>query len=505
LELKEAINNCSLINDSYNSDLGSLNIALDFLEQQKQHPRKVVILSDILQSGKGEAELYQTVAGLLRQKNIHRFIGIGKSISNEKNSFRQIKNLECLFFSGTEEFIHSFNPKDFQHETILLKGARIFEFERISKLLEQKVHQTILEINLTAIAHNLKQYQELLHPSTKIMAIVKAFSYGSGSFEIASLLQFHGVEYLAVAYADEGIDLRRAGISLPIMVMNPEPSTYEALMQWNLEPEIYSLLLLKQFETEVRKNNLEHFSIHLKMDTGMHRLGFDQGDLQEVGNILKNNPFLRVVSIFSHLAASEDAAQDAFTRHQEKLFLSMSDEVMKYLGYPVLRHIANSSAIHRHPALQMDMVRLGIGMYGIDSTPSFQEKLKNVSTLKTTVAQLKDIPAGETIGYGRSGIAADPIRIATVRIGYADGYPRRLGNGKGKMLIRGKLAPIIGNICMDMLMIDVTAIAGMVEGEEVIVFGDGLSVQTISKWAETIPYEILTGISQRVKRVYYQE
>ncbi|MCK7559094.1 alanine racemase [Chitinophaga sedimenti] len=345
----------------------------------------------------------------------------------------------------------------------------------------------------------------LLKPGTKLMGMVKAFSYGSGSFEIANLLQFHGVDYLAVAYADEGVELRRAGITMPIMVMNPEPSTFDAILQWNLEPEIYSMHLLSQLEEEIRAANKTNYPVHIKLDTGMHRLGFEKKDIPELARQLKEHGYFQVKSIFSHLAGSEDPKMDKFTKKQGDLFREMSAELQKSLGYPIIRHISNSSGIHRHPDLQFDMVRLGIGMYGVDSSPEMQAKLKNVSTLKTTVAQVKKLAPGETVGYGGKWTAKVPSVIATVRIGYADGYSRKLSNGRGKMFIRGKLAPVAGVIAMDMLMLDVTLIPDVKEGDVVIVFGEDLPVQLLAAWGETIPYEILTGISQRVKRIYFQE
>ncbi|MGE7777412.1 bifunctional UDP-N-acetylmuramoyl-tripeptide:D-alanyl-D-alanine ligase/alanine racemase [Chitinophaga sp. NPDC101104] len=502
LEMKQGINNCSIINDSYNSDLGSLAIALEFLQQQRQHPTKTVILSDILQSGKSEGSLYEEVAGMLESKGISKLIGIGKNISREKKSFARVKS---EFYASTEEFLQQVNTADFQNESILVKGARVFQFERIGKLLEQKAHQTILEINLTALAHNVKAYQSILKPGTKLMAMVKAFAYGSGSFEIANLLQFHGIDYLAVAYADEGVELRRAGITLPIMVMNPEPSSFDAILQWNLEPELYSMHLLELFEESVRYANKSNYPVHIKLDTGMHRLGFEQQDIPALALRLNAEGLFRVQSIFSHFAASEDPKKDDFTNMQFNRFQKMSKALQQQLGYPVIRHIANSAAIHRLPEMQLDMVRLGIGMYGVDSAHDFQDKLRNVSTLKSTVAQVKRIPKGDTVGYGATWQAKVPSLIATVRIGYADGYMRALGNGNGKMLIRGKLAPVAGVIAMDMLMLDVTGIPDVAEGDEVIVFGEGLPVEDVAKWAGTIPYEILTGISQRVKRVYFQE
>ncbi|WP_073082719.1 bifunctional UDP-N-acetylmuramoyl-tripeptide:D-alanyl-D-alanine ligase/alanine racemase [Chitinophaga jiangningensis] len=505
LELKQGINNCSVINDAYNLDLGSLTIALDFLQQQQQHQIRTVILSDILQSGKSDATLYEEVADLLRQNSINKLIAIGKNISREKKIFQQVEGLKSWFYNTTDEFIQQFNGDDFQYETILVKGARVFEFERIGKLLEQKAHQTILEINLSAISHNVKYYQSLLKPNTKVMAMVKAFSYGSGSFEIANLLQFHGIDYLAVAYADEGVELRRSGITMPIMVMNPEPASFDSILHWNLEPEIYSMGTLMQFQEEVIAAGKTEFPVHIKLDTGMHRLGFVKKDIPELINVLTATSTFKVQSVFSHLAASEDPAQDAFTQQQGRLFYEMSHELQKALGYFVIRHISNSAAITRHPELQLDMVRLGIGMYGIDSAMDIQDQLRNVSTLKTTIAQLKELEPGETVGYGRRWEATKPSVTATVRIGYADGYSRKMGNSNGKMLIRGKLAPVIGVVAMDMCMLDVTHIPDAAEGDEVIVFGQDLPVQELAKWAETIPYEILTGISQRVKRVYFQE
>lgn len=502
LEMKQGINNSSIINDSYNSDLGSLAIALDFLQQQRQHPTRTVILSDILQSGKSEGSLYEEVAGMLEKKGIQKLIGIGKHISREKQSFQKVQS---AFYASTEEFLQKVNTADFQNESILVKGARVFQFERIGKLLEQKAHQTILEINLSAIAHNVKAYQAILKPGTKLMAMVKAFAYGSGTYEIASLLQFHGVDYLAVAYADEGVELRRAGITLPVMVMNPEPSSFDAILQWNLEPELYSMNMLEQFEESVRYANKTNYPVHIKLDTGMHRLGFEAQEIAILAQRLNAEGLFRVQSIFSHLAASENAGMDAFTQLQAERFAKMSATLQQQLGYAVIRHLANSAAIHRQPDLQLDMVRLGIGMYGVDSAGAFQDKLRNVSTLKTTVAQVKRIPAGDTVGYGATWKAGGPSVIATVRIGYADGYKRSLGNGKGHMKVRGKLAPVAGVVAMDMLMLDVTHIPDVAEGDEVIVFGEDLPVQQLAQWAETIPYEILTGISQRVKRVYYQE
>ena len=502
LELKKGINNCSVINDSYSADINSLTIALDFLAQQQQHPMRTLILSDILQSGKGSGELYAEVASILKQKNINRFIGIGHEISRQKESFKNIA--QTFFFSSTTDFKQHFHSLHFYNETILLKGARIFEFEQISHLLEQKFHQTVLEINLNAITHTLQQYQQQLNPGVKIMAMVKAFSYGSGSFEIANLLQFHKVDYLAVAYADEGVELRKAGISLPIMVMNAEETTFDVLVQYDLEPELYSFNIVSAFRKYLQRSGINNYPVHIKLDTGMHRLGFEATDIETLGQLLQRASTFKVQSVFSHLAASDAQGHDAFTKLQADSFLLSCNSLQLALGYPFLRHIANTAAIYRHKNLQFDMVRLGIGLYGVDSNIPVQQQLKNVTTLKTTVAQIKKVRAGESIGYSRQGVAAKDSLIATVRIGYADGYPRSLSNGAGKMLVNEALVPVIGNVCMDMTMLDITGV-DVKEGDEVIVFGELLPVNNLAHWAQTIAYEILTGVSQRVKRVYYEE
>jgi len=502
LELKEGVNNCSVINDSYSADITSLSIALDFLQQQQQHPKRTVIISDILQSGKSNATLYEEVADILQQKNINRLIGIGTELTKYSACFSKIK--ETNFFTSTNDFKQQFPSLHFYNETILLKGARIFEFEQISHLLEQKSHQTVLEINLSAIIHNLKAYQQQLQPGVKLMAMVKAFSYGSGSFEIANLLQFHKVDYLAVAYADEGVELRRAGITLPIMVMNAEEATFDMLVQFNLEPELYSFGILNTFENYLQHSGINNYPVHIKLDTGMHRLGFVAIEMDELCDKLSKSDTFKIQSVFSHLAASDSAAHDGFTKMQATAFIAGYKKIEEVLSYPFLKHIANTSAIHRHKNLQMDMVRLGIGLYGVDGNEAMQKQLKNVSTLKTTISQIKKIKAGESIGYSRKGTAEKDSVIATVRIGYADGYPRNLSNGIGKMCVNGKLVPVIGNVCMDMTMLDITGVAAT-EGDDVIVFGEKLAVAELSQWAGTIAYEILTGISQRVKRVYFEE
>jgi alanine racemase len=503
LELKEGINNCAVINDSYSADINSLYIALDFLAQQQQHPKHTIILSDILQSGKTGQELYSEVASILQQKKIHKLIAIGRRISAQQHQFHALK--ESYFFESVEEFKNSFRSMHFNNETILIKGARVFKFEQINQLLEKKIHQTVLSIDFNAISHNLKEYHRLLKPSTKIMAMVKAFSYGSGSFEIARLLQFHKVDYLGVAYADEGVELRKAGITLPIMVMNPDENTFGALVDYDLEPEIFSFVMLEALEKYLLSSAIDYFPIHIKLDTGMHRLGFESRDVNLLAQYLQNSKRVKVKSVFSHLVASEDANEDEFTMQQLNSFLQCCKIFNDHLEYNFLRHIANTSAISRHGNLQLDMVRLGIGLYGIDGNPEMHLKLKNVTTLTTTIAQIKNVKKGETVGYGRTLKVIKDTTAATIRIGYADGYPRILSNGKGKMLLKNVLVPVIGNVCMDMTMLDITGIENVHEGDEVIVFGEALPVQSLAEWSNSIPYEIITRISQRVKRVYFQE
>jgi Alr-MurF fusion protein len=508
LELKEAINHCSLINDSYNSDINSLGIAVDFLIQQNQHPKKTVILSDLLQSGKDKAELYRGIGELFVAKKIDRFIGIGRDLVKNQDKFPMQK----AFFATTDEFLSSFPLSEFRDETILLKGARLFEFEKIGLALQQKAHETVLEVNLDAMVHNLNHYRSKLLPGVKTMAMVKAFSYGSGSYEIANLLQFHRVDYLAVAYADEGVELRKAGIRLPVMVMSPEEHSLDQLLKYNLEPEIYNLHILGLVGKAVERNQTaiqEEVRIHLKLDTGMHRLGFLPGDLDELCIKLKENPRLKVQSVFSHLAASEDPGEDEFTRGQIARFEEMSNKITQTLTNPVLLHILNSAGISRFPGAQFSMVRLGIGLYGVGMDAEEQSLLRNVGTLKSVITQIKRIPEGETIGYNRKGIASRDTLMGIVPVGYADGLNRRLGLGNGALYVHGRPAPVIGNICMDLTMVDLTDIAqegiGIREGDEVIIFGDLHPVADLASRIGTIPYEVLTTISRRVKRIYFHE
>jgi len=501
MELKKGINNCSVIDDSYSLDLSSLSIALDFLNQQKQHPKKTLILSDIPESGISSETLYRQVADLLRSKEVDRLIGIGPEIS----AFSSLFSLEQQFYESTASFLSDMPQLRLNNEAILLKGARRFEFEHISKALTQKVHETVLEINLSALEENLNHYKSRLKPGVKLMAMVKAFSYGSGSYEIANILQFNGVDYLTVAYADEGVSLRQAGITLPIMVMNPDVDGFETMIDNNLEPELYSLRVLRSFLDALSSSGRTGYPVHIKLDTGMHRLGFSPNELEPLLALISGEPCIIVKSAFSHLTSSEDPDSDHFTRQQIKLFSEMTTRLESALGYSIIKHIANTSAISRLPEAQFDMVRLGIGLYGVDSSvSSMKSPLHTVARLVTCVSQIKELSKGDTVGYNRRGVMLHDGKVATVKIGYADGYDRKLGNGVGQMLINGHLVPTIGSICMDMCMLDVTGV-DVEEGDEVIVFDGEHTVSHIARQLETIPYEVLTGISQRVKRVYFYE
>ena len=503
MELKSGINHSSVINDSYSADISSLKMALDFLFEQKQHEKRTLILSDILETGRKPQSLYKEVAGLLRKYPVDRLIGVGEQLSAVANLFNDSGVKELVFFSNTEALLDGLPSLEFRDETILLKGARVFGFERIDQLLSQQVHETLLEVNLEAMVQNLRQYQQVLRPSTKIMAMVKAFSYGTGGFEIARLLEFHKVDYLGVAYADEGVSLRKAGIRLPIVVMNTEENALVPLIDWQLEPVIFSFRVLTAIQKQLKHEAIRLFPIHIELETGMNRLGFASAQIPELLEQLKTGVF-RVRSVFSHLAASEEAQQDAFTQKQFERYRFMASRIQESLGYPFIQHISNSAGIVRSPALQLDMVRLGIGLYGIDPAASNLLDLKEVGALKTTIAQIKDLAAGETVGYNRRGVADHAMKIGTLRLGYADGYPRSLGNGIGKVWYKGKLAPTIGSISMDMTMIDLSEIPEAMEGDEVVIFGSELSVAELADWAGTIAYDILAGISQRVKRVYFE-
>jgi alanine racemase len=499
LKVKNGINNTTIIDDSYSSDFQSLKIALDFLENQKQHKKKSIILSDIFQSGLNNEELYSQVSQLIISNKINRVIGIGETFSQFKNKF-----INCVAFKNVADFTKAFENLNFENETILIKGARDFHFEEIVSMLEEKTHETVLEINLNAISHNLNFYKSKLAPKTKMMVMVKAFGYGNGGFEIAKLLEHHKVDYLGVAFADEGISLKSAGITVPIMVLNPESTSFSALIQHQLEPEIYSIKGLKAFLKIAEQKKLKHFPIHIKIDTGMHRLGFEEDNLSELIQTLKGNETVQIKSILSHMATSDDLKHDAFSKSQIALFEKLSSQLQTSLNIKPIRHILNTSGTTNYPEAQYDMVRLGIGLYGISNDYEEQKELENVGTLKSIISQIRTIDKGESVGYGRRFIAEKETIIATIPIGYADGIRRSWGQGVGYVVINNKQAKIVGSICMDILMVNVTDI-DCKEGPTVIVFGENPTVNFMAKQLNTIPYEILTSISQRVKRVFFRE
>ena len=496
LEMNEALGNCLLINDSYSLDINSLTIALDYLQHVRQHHNKTLILSDLIQTGLPDRELYTQVAALVVRRGITRLIGIGDAISRCSDCFADI---EASFFASTQDFIEHYDFSLFASQTILLKGARIFQFEHIAKLLQRKNHETVMEVNLDALVHNLNHFRSRLQPTTRLMAMVKASSYGAGRVEVASALQFNHVDYLTVAYADEGVELRRGGITLPIMVMNPEEASFDDIIRFRLEPDIYSFRIMQLFADRVRLHQSEAYPIHIEFDTGMHRLGFTGDDLPRLAEALAEQVgTLKVVSCFSHLACADDPSMDDFTRMQISRFRSWSS------GMPGLKHILNSSGISRFPEAQMDMVRLGIGLYGIAPEPDVQAELHQVSRLVTRISQIKDIPEGDVVGYGQRWRAQQPSRIAIITIGYADGLHRHLGYGHGHCLVAGHEVPVVGSVCMDMCFLDVTGVPCS-EGDRVVIFGEGDLLQRNAAAAGTIPYELLTAVSPRVRRVYYHD
>lgn len=501
LELRKGKQGCLIINDTYNSDINSIRIALDF--QQQRHLvgslKKTVILSDILQSGLSPRSLYRRVAELTEQGGIQKLIGIGPEISANGEVFTQ---QEKIFFSSTDEFIRSGLWKTFRSELILLKGARKYHFERISTLLEERIHETQLVVDLDAVVHNFNFYKSKLQPHTKLVCMVKANGYGAGAVEIAKTLQYHRCDYLAVAVAEEGILLRSEGITLPVMVLNPEVNGFEELFTHDLEPEVYNFRILEAYIKEAERRGITDYPIHLKIDSGMHRLGFLPEQIPALTERLREQKGLRVLSVFSHLSASESWLFDEFTRQQMDSFRMAANAIEEALQYKVWKHILNSAGMERFPAAEWDMARLGIGLYGISASGLQGPRI--VSTLKTTILQIKEVPANETIGYGRKEMLSRNAQIATIRFGYADGLNRQFGNRRGKVLINGLPAPIVGNVCMDLCMVDVTDIPAR-EGDVVILFGEELSVIEQAESIGTIPYEILTALSPRVKRIYIKE
>ncbi len=500
LEVKEGKNGCVLINDSYNSDLASLDIALDFMSRRSEDKgrKRTLILSDLLETGQTPKLLYRQVADLVQNRGVDKIIGVGEEIRSAASRF----DMEKYFFRTTEELLASDLIGQLRNEVVLVKGSRSFHFDDISDRLELKVHETILEINLNALVNNLNHYRSYLKPDTKMVCMVKASAYGAGSYEIAKTLQDHRVDYLAVAVADEGSDLRKAGITSSIIIMNPELTAFKTMFDYKLEPEVYSFHLLNELIKAAEKEGVTNFPIHIKLDTGMHRLGFAPQDIPELIARLKRQTSVIPRSVFSHLVGSDSAQFDAFTRRQIETFEKASEELQEAFPHKILRHICNTAGIERYQGAQFDMVRLGLGLYGVN--PFTNRMLHNVSTLKTTILQIRDVPQEDSVGYSRKGRLSRDSRIAAIPIGYADGLNRRLGNGRAYCLVNGQKAAYVGNICMDVCMIDVTDI-DCKEGDKVIIFGDDLPVTVLADVLDTIPYEILTSVSNRVKRIYFQD
>ena len=506
LEVKQGRHGCTLINDTYNSDLGSLDTALDFMNRRpdRKDRQRVLILSDILQSGIPAKELYTHVARLVERRGLERLIGIGKDIEACSSCFASV-SAHCSFFNSTTEFMQSHDFLTLRDSLILLKGARPFHFDAITEALEQKVHETILEVNLGAVVENLNYYRSFLNPATRIICMVKADAYGAGAMEVAKTLQSQEqVGYLAVAVADEGALLRAGGITKNIMVMNPEMTSFNTLFEYNLEPEVYSFRILDALIHAAERAGITSMPIHIKLDTGMHRLGFDpMKDMPALIERLKTQTALIPRSVFSHFVGSDSDNFNDFSAEQYRRYLIGAEALQGAFSHHILRHICNSAGIEHFPERQMDMVRLGLGLYGIN--PRDNSMLHNVSTLKTTILQIHNVPADETVGYSRRGTLTRNSRIAAIPIGYADGWDRLFGRGKAWCMVHGKRAPYVGNICMDVCMIDITDIPQAKEGDQVVLFGAELTPSVLADIADTIPYEVLTSVSSRVKRVYYHE
>ena len=495
MEIKDGINNCTLVNDYYNSDPSSFQLALNILATQDASKERVVILSDFMDTGKSGDDLYPSIAETLRQANISLFIGIGKHLSEHRHDFAA----NSRFYEDTEHFLRQEERDNFNNQIILIKGARAFQLEYIAGFLQKQSHSTILEVDLDAMVHNLNHFRSLTDAHIAVM--VKAFSYGSGSREIASLLQYHRVDYLMVAFADEGIELRAAGITIPIAVMNPEREAFDNMIMFNLEPEIYALDILEDFNQALNKHGIKRFPVHINLNTGMNRSGFDEQDIPQLLEFFGTERSVYIRSIFSHLAGSDETMHDEFTLGQIHLFERMTERIQTQFNYKIWRHILNSAGIERFPQYHFDMVRLGIGLHGISATHA---NLQPVSSFKTYISSIRNVPEGQSIGYGRKSYTTRSSRIAVIPVGYADGLNRHLSNRVGNVFIKGKRVPIIGNICMDTCMIDVTDTNATI-GDEVEIFGKHILVTELSEQLGTIPYEILTGISHRVKRVYYKE
>jgi alanine racemase len=497
LTLKPGINDSLLIDDTYNNDLAGLRVALEFLSQQRPKRSKILILSDLLQQGLPE-KIYSEVAELIQSYGIDRIIGVGTEIER----LEKLLPIPTTTFESTELLLQKLDLDQFQNDLVLLTGARSFAFEKIVNRLQQRIHGTTLEINLNSLTHNFNFYKRLLAPNTRVMVMVKAFAYGGGAAEIANHLQTLGADYLAVAYSDEGVSLRKQGIQLPIMVLNPVEESFDLLYQYQLEPVVFSPEFFKKLGNFAR-NQGSPLSIHLDLDTGMNRLGFELAQVEELKDLLLTFPELKVASLYTHLVGADEEAHHDFSMQQLKQFMEMSEAIGSILSYAPLRHALNSAGIVRYSDYQLDLVRLGIGLYGVEVTGKHDSSLKAVSTLKTTISQVKTLTAGTTVGYSRKGSLPEGGRIATLAIGYADGYDRRFSQGKGYVLIHGQKAPVIGNVCMDMVMVDVSQVPEAKAGDEAIVYGEQISLKELADRIGTIPYELLTNISGRVKRVYY--
>lgn len=496
LTLKPGINDSLLIDDTYNNDLGGLKVALDFMQQQRPKRRKVLILSDLLQQGMPE-RIYAEVSELIQNHGIDHIIGVGKEIGRLQDFFSG----KYSGFSSTDDLIARLDPEEFTNDLVLITGARSFGFEQVVNRLQQRIHGTTLEINLNALTHNFNFYKRQINPATKVMVMVKAFAYGGGAVEIANHLQTMGADYLAVAFSDEGVTLRKQGIRLPIMVLNPVEESFDLCREFQLEPVVFSPEFFKSLATYCQ-NHQTQLSIHLDLDTGMHRLGFEEGQLEDLKKLIQNTPQLSVASIYTHLVGADEEIHQDFSLAQLHQFTRMKDEILAVLPYQPLVHALNSAGIVAFPEFQFDLVRLGIGLYGVEVTGKYDASLRPISTLKTTISQVKILEPGSTVGYSRKGMLPNGGKIATLSIGYADGYDRRFSNGKGYVLIKGKKAPVIGNVCMDMVMVDVTEL-DVKAGDEAIIYGEQISLKELADRIGTIPYELLTNISTRVKRVYY--
>jgi alanine racemase len=496
LTLKPGLNDSLLIDDTYNNDIAGLKVALEFLSQQRPKRRKILILSDLLQQGVPE-KVYAEVAELIKSYGLDHIIGVGDEVVRLKEFFPD----QFTYFTSTEELLQSIDPESYQNDLILITGARPFAFERVVNKLQQRIHGTTLEINLNSLTHNFNFFKRLVKPKTKMMVMVKAFAYGGGAAEIANHLQTMGADYLAVAFSDEGVTLRKQGIRLPIMVLNPVEESFDLLKEFDLQPVVFSSEFFRKLG-HYAKNHQTQVSIHLDLDTGMHRLGFEKQQLEELKSLIKDFPELKIASLYTHLVGADEEEHEEFSLEQLRLFTEMKSEIEAILEYKPLIHALNSAGIVRYPDFQMDMVRLGIGLYGVEVTGKFDANLKSVSTLKTTISQVKTLPPGATVGYSRKGKLPEGGKIATLAIGYADGYDRRFSGGKGYVLIHGKKAPVIGNVCMDMTMIDISDIEAN-PGDEAVIYSEQISLKELADRIGTIPYELLTNISTRVKRVYY--